>query len=442
MYTAHIGHRLIALHNARSGKQRTPREFFDEVLFPVGYDDSRFFQSVSNSPFDQASKQAAKRPLTPAIAREARDILHMKIETQTPDASFFVGGAAAGAVGTTSGQVTAMPVPADPDDVYASWVGGALGVGVEGGLVLLIDADEVLLALFDGWRLYRNLLNQTPQLKGNQINTWNGHWLTHRFDRDFEPTAPTRGFNQGAFIDRPKTPGAPSALATQSWVQVVFALARQYPTSTLTAYVYGLGSTNRTVGFVPMALPEVTRLGQLYRHLFGGTETLNRDAIERLYLTELSFVRACELGTVGLRALQPAKLREYLPGNSKAGKTPKSDPDNQTTLNFYQTWIIAMLNNAGLLQQATDAAQLLRRYEADQQQIGRGKSVNKNLIDEILSAPNRRQFIDKLTEIVKKDGSTASFLDGLVTSVLEMPTDLVPLFLTLLRFKFAVAKTA
>ncbi len=104
--------------------------------------------------------------------------------------SIFVGSAAKDVAGTTSGQVSSINVLADKDEMYASWIGEALGIGVSGGIVMLIDEPEILWALYSGWKQYRTFLNQTPNVKDKQIETWNGQWLCHCFQPYFDKTYP------------------------------------------------------------------------------------------------------------------------------------------------------------------------------------------------------------------------------------------------------------
>ncbi|NCB55415.1 MAG: hypothetical protein EOM49_10870, partial [Epsilonproteobacteria bacterium] len=40
---------------------------------------------------------------------------------------------------------------------------------------------QILLDIFEGWSYYRQYLEKYPLLKGNQINTWNGRWISHRY---------------------------------------------------------------------------------------------------------------------------------------------------------------------------------------------------------------------------------------------------------------------
>lgn len=189
MYHSVIGKRLVECVNRRDGTAHTVRGFFDSVYIPMFFGSARMLQNVNNSPFDQAiTKQ--KKPFTSQLQADCLNQVHSKVQGQAPDASFFLGGPASGSTETTSGQVTSMRVPVSEEDIYASWIGAALGLTVQGGMILLIDAEDVLLATYDGWSKYREFLKQTPTLKPLQVNAWNGQWVAAQMQeaQDFYPT--------------------------------------------------------------------------------------------------------------------------------------------------------------------------------------------------------------------------------------------------------------
>ena len=98
-----------------------------------------------------------------------------------------------------------------------------------------------------------------------------------------------------------------------------------------------------------------------------------------------------------------------------------------------------MLNNEQLLNVAEEVANALHAFAGSGE---RGKTVNPRLVKKkILSATSRRALIDALTEIIEKDRETAQLFDKLVAEVIKMPTTNFPLFMSLLRFKYAVAST-
>lgn len=338
LYHSVIGKRLVECVNRRDGTNYTVREFFDEVYIPLFFGASRFLQNIGNSPFYQ-EVTVRKRNLDKDVINKCLIEIHHKVKTGQRNMSILIGGPATNSVDTTSGQVTALQIPIPEEDVYASWIGTALGLTVQGGYTLLIDANDVLLTTYDGWKEYRRFLDQSPKVKSLQVNTWNGQWVASRM-------------GASSFFD-PITDKDGAALETQKWVQLLFALSDHYregPTHRLLAYVYSLGQSNKTLGFVRLNLPEVRRLVDLYRQLFTVPPGMPPKAFEALYETDRSFETACERTEIGLRALKP---KDVFKAETEIPKPPKAtDAEKRVTFDTYQTWIIAMLNNKDLLLRA------------------------------------------------------------------------------------------
>lgn len=437
MYTAYIGRRLLDLYNQhrRDGPSLNPRAFFDEVFFPLFFDDERYLMLANNSKFDQKAKQ--KKAGDPEERREALSSFHKDILTlDEPHGHLYLGGTARELDAATSGQITDVKIPVNADEVYLSWFGTAASVGVRGGLSMLIDADEVLLALVDGWAQYRDYLRQTGFLKAYQIDSWNGWWLIHRFSDSFIADDPLR--------DLPEVPQVKNGIAafsTPPWMRVLFALAGRNEVQRQTTYVYSFGQTNTTIGFVVIDLQEVRRLPTLYERLFGKQPAfVGRRQFIQMYEPAYGFRRACEMGSIGLRAIEPDKLRNYmpLPGSRNLLPVPpsgKNEREQELSFAIYQTWIIAMLNNEELLAFARETADALHAFAATDI---RGKVTNKRTVENVLGSTHRRAFIDNLIEVLKSDGTHAETFDRLVTEIVKMPANDFPLLLTLIRFKYAL----
>jgi hypothetical protein len=436
MYTAYIGRRLIDLYNERlhdGDEPLSPRTFFDEVFYPLFFDDERYLMWFNNSPFAQKYIQQSRRkkPLTKDIRREALEELHEKAEDlDEPYGHLVMGGYAVEKEATTSGQVTDLSMSASPEEVYCSWVGMAAGVGTKGGYPMLIDDDDVLVALAEGWKYYRQFMRDTEDLVPHQTETWNGWWLTHRFSRGYNEKRPLLTFNP----DMGKKAGDPK-INTQDWIRVIFSLARLRPEDKITAYVYNFGQENSTIGFIQLDLPAMANYREVYEHLFGGGAISTREAL-RLYQTENAFRHACEQGRIGLRAVEPKDLRKYFSSGKNLKST--SSTKKQALYNHYQTWIIAMLNNEDLLDFAQETAEALRAFAASEDSSTTGR---QRKAEAALKAGGRRAFIDELTGIVEKDAQHAETFDRLVTEVVKMPSSDFPLLQTLIKFKYAVAKS-
>lgn len=435
MYTAYIGRRLLDLYNAhrRQEPPLTARAFFDEVFFPLFFDDERYLMLANNSKFDQKAKH--RKSGDPAERQEALAKFHADVATlDEPHGHLYLGGSARDLDAATSSQVTDVRIPVTADEVYQSWFGTAASIGVTGGLSLLIDANEVLLALLEGWVQYRNYMRQTVALKPYQIHSWNGWWLIHRFGETFKRQDPLRDFPE-----EPSVRNGVAAFNTPPWVRVLFALAGLESTRQQISYVYSFGETNSTIGFVQLDLPNLKRLPMLYERLFGQTPAfVDRKRFVQLYEPAYGFQRACEMGSIGLRAIEPDKLRDFMPNGKNelpVLHVGNNQPEQEISLAIYQTWIIAMLNNEDLLVFVDKAAEALLARAAEE----RGKTTNKRDVEEgVLKATQRRAFIDGLTELIEKNGAHAETFDRLVTEVMKMPVNDFPLLLTLIRFKYAL----
>lgn len=425
MYHSVAGRKLVAAVNRAQGTSYSAREFFDDVYFPLFFGratDGRYLLNVNNSPVDQAFKQKTKKPLTLERLEECRQQIHRKVADEIPDASFFLGGAAAGAVSSTSGQVTGLPLNVTSDDIYASWLGAALGVTVDGGLSLLFDSEEILLTLLDGWQCYRQYLDDTPSIKPMQVNTWNGQWLTAKLGRDW--------IDGMHYVPRTEN----GQITTQSWPQLMFSLANHYPASSLRAYIYSFGQTNRTIGFIRIELPQVSSLSGVYRELFETPSGIPVTRFENLYATERSFLAGCQQTLLGLKALKPKDVFHV-----ERGELPKLEGDKLLSALTYKTWIIAMLNNKELMDRARALAEVLYNFNRSE---GRGKSVHSNLVEErLLKASRVNAVIEVLTEIMERDSvESLPIFRQAITDLLNMPAVNVPLYLALLRFEYAATK--
>ncbi|MDR2815238.1 MAG: hypothetical protein LBB62_00830, partial [Proteiniphilum sp.] len=241
MIAINIGRTFLDAYNEKFNKAYTAKEFFVDVYFPLFFDHEKYMQWVTNSPFVQGIKKGII-PTTEERRLKLQTLID-KISQNKADASIAIGFPSLDLTASTSGQITSMNLPLKEEDVYLSWIGGGFGIGVQSGLSMFFENRQILLDLFDGWQIYRDYLNNTPQLRANQINTWNGQWLSHRYNKmTYDAHNPTASFNPfGATKD------GGLEVNTQSWTKVILGIARSFPETLETAYVYSLGQTNITV---------------------------------------------------------------------------------------------------------------------------------------------------------------------------------------------------
>ncbi len=437
MITSNIGKIFLDAYNEKYGTSYDARTFFIEQFYPLFFDQNKYMMTAGNSPLENPKLSwddmiKGKKPYESPEQRKSRfDKLMKKIDESEADASIARGYASLDITATTSGQVTDMKLPNSQEEIYASWIGDALGVGVKGGFSILFCNKEILLDIFKGWKQYRERLNENSILKGNQINTWNGQWLSYYYDdRVYVENAPSSNFapytnNNGIW-----------SIATQTWTIILIGISKKYSNAQVLGYIYSIGQTNTTIGFIPFNLAQIRRPIQLYKKIFGMED--GRCA-ESLWGNAFGFRLACSIGAIGIKAMEPYGLRDYIFSKDKKDpKLPKA-PKNEEEIKFnvYKIWILAMLNNEDLWEKSQELAVLLNKASIDKE-----KSTNttrKNLVKASLVATSKKQFVASATEIVPYISDLEKFKE-IIKEIHSMPTDNVPYFLTLLRFQYETLK--
>ena len=431
MIATNIGRIFLKAYNRKYQSSYSAKDFFIEVYYEFFFNHNKYMMTGGNSPFENPKiswdkMRSGSIPYETVERRSER--FHgfvNKVATATPDASIAIGYPSLDTNATTSGQITNLDIPLNPDDIYLSWIGSGLGIGVQGGISILFDKPQLLLDIFDGWKVYRDYLTQTPQLRGNQITTWNGQWIAHRYDsRTYDESDVTAGLS---CLSAMKDGGL--EVTTTSWLNIMTGICMNYPESQMTGYVYNIGQTNTTIGFIPFKLPEIRRPFDLYEKYFG---TSKREEAEKLFGTAFGFERACQTGSIGINAMEPKGLKEFI----NEGKVPvykKEDEEKKITFNTYQIWILAMLNNEQLWEKAQQFATSLNQHALSGE---KGKTDKSNHVKAVLSSVNKKQFIDKLIDVVEGAKEKTNYLE-MAQLINTMPVDNVPYFLTLVRFQFA-----
>lgn len=432
MIAANIGKIFLDAYNEKFKSNYSAKEFFVEKYYTIFFNHNKYMMSAGNSPLENPKiswdkMRTGQIPYETVEKRNDRFTKTVdKIDAGPADASIAIGFPTLDLTATTSGQVTNLDLPIKTDDIYLSWIGSGLGIGVQSGLSLLFSNKQILLDLFEGWQVYRDYLNSTPGLRGNQINTWNGQWIAHRYDKlSYDESNPTALFNPfGAMKD------GGMEVNTQSWTKVLIGIARNFPETSLTAYVYSLGQMNITVGFVPFNLPRIRQPFELYDKYFGTTK---REQVEQLFGTAIGFTKACQMGAIGVNALEPKGFRDSM----DKGVVPKYNPtDEEKTINFntYQIWLLAMLNNEQLWEKAQQIATTLNDYTKSDKSTKTKKSQE---VTGLLASINKKQFIEALISIVINSTETDQLAE-IAEIIHTMPVENVPYFLTLIRFQYAV----
>lgn len=230
MITTAIGRILLNAYNEREGTKYDAREFFVEVFYPLFFKSSKYLMWVQNSPFVQGFK-AEKWDEEDGSLRLEQFL--KKIDAGCKDASVALGYSASEEkeFATTSGQVSSMTIKINQDDCILSWIGAALGVGVAGGISILFSNKNILLDILDGWKIYRSLLNERPELKGNQCASWNAQWLSHRYSKLYDENKVMSNF------DPFETSGGETKVKMQTWTKVLIGISQKYKESRQMAFV-------------------------------------------------------------------------------------------------------------------------------------------------------------------------------------------------------------
>ena len=428
MITATIGKIFLEAYNKKHSTNYDAKSFFVDVYHPLFFDSNKYLQWVTNSPFVQMKKGQKVETLTSDERMEKLQEFIAKVdESKSPDSSIAPGYPASEEkeFATTSGQVTNLDLSVSKEDYYLSWIGSSLGIGLQGGLSILFSNHEILLDVFEGWKLYRKALDETDKLAGNKVNTWNGQWLAHRYDKgNYYAEQPMAGFNP---FETSKE--GMMSIATQTWTKLLIGITRQFSSPKMMGYVYSFGQTNTTLGFIPFNLEHIRRPIELYQRLFGEDE--GRKA-EELWGTEKGLRACCQKGAIGIEAMQPKGLKQYMIAD-KGAKMPKYDEKQIISFHTYQIWLLAMLNNQEMWDKSLEFAKALKSYAESGK---KGRTTNSRQIDEVLGATNKRSFMEALSNIASDIAGIESIQDIAMT-VNSMPTDNVPYFLTLVRFHAA-----
>jgi hypothetical protein len=436
MIASQIGLNFISEYNKTHGTKYTARSFFIEVFAPLFFDHEKYMRTGGNAPLDNPKIKKGTYPNKEDRAERITKTISL-IDTD-PLGSSGIGYPSKDILATTSGMVTNLDLQITSERVYASWIGAGFSIGIEGGYSFFIDNPEIMMLLYEGWYNYRNeFLNKVAykKMRGNQIDTWNGQWLSHILSKEFIKEHPFIGFDA-----LNTTKEGVIELTTQSWLKVLFGLAFKFPNSTFTAYVFSVGQVNETIGFIPFIFPQINKPVYLYKKFFGENEYLkNSKKIEGIYGSALGFIKCCEMGSIGLKALEPKGLREYILPNKKGEiKFPdykKTDDNQKISFNTFIIWILAMLNNESLWDKAETYAQAFIDYEVNDKKLSTSRG---NEVKTLLSSTKRQKFIEGLTVIVDKDKSIM-FLE-LAKEVDKMPADNFIYFLTLIRFRYTFLK--
>lgn len=419
MFTSAVGKLFLDTYNERYNKNYSPREFFTSVYYPLFFDHNKYLMSAGNNPLENP-KISWDEMIQGRAPFETEQMRHKRLERLMenmkcayPSTKNAIGFASDDITSTTSGQTTNIDFDLNENDAYYSWFGASLGIGVGNHSILFLEKN-LLLDVFDGLQHYRSLLNNNPKMKGNQANTWNAIWLSHKYGRSFDEKRPCP--NLSAISSADSKTGIIS-LSTISWTRVLIGISRKFPNPEMMGYVYNIGETNSTIGFIPFYLHHIRRPVDLYEKLFGMSDG---GEAENLWGGAHQFRTACQAGMIGIKAMEPQILKKYDLSNQK----------QYINLKVYLSWLMAILNNQQLWDEASKFAQALIAYLSNNTKIS---TQRKNNVQELLNSKNKRAFLNAALEF-QNDASMNEALTDMVKTVHFMPEDNVTYFVLLIRF--------
>jgi hypothetical protein len=479
MYAAQAGKLYLKIYNQNrpENERLSAKAFFDKVIFPLFFNAEKYLINIHNSSFSSQAK-VNKQELEREIVLGGNEgtfrlkRLHAGIAEafafpgEKLAASNYVGFAAAGQDGTTAGQTSNIAYSfllkqnEFEEEIYASWIAAGLAIGVKGGNSFILLEENILKALAAGWKHYREILNESPTLKGNQIDTWNGIWLSFLLNEDeFHSSLEELPRNFGQYLENYISKDG-GKLETVKWTDFILGLAKQFPKESFLGYIFQYGQTNTTIGFIPIYLPEISDWSKLFGELFGAAPKLpkhpqfvyDKRNFMSQYESRFGLQRVCQRGNIGLYAFEPHKW-EVAPNEKGEFKLKEKDAH---LLQQQILWVAALLaqesnktTETNLFELADSLAKHLYQYQAGARSAGKQSEVINFLETSRLKEANKQKFIQGLADILRQFCNSgeenlpakAENFYQVVKEAIKMPAERFLLFINLIYYLYIFYKT-
>lgn len=461
MITVNIGRTFLNAYNRKYEKDLSAKEFFDQEYFELFFNHPKYLQWPTNSPFVQMKKGQKPHLLNGSERKEKLGNLHVKIAEGEKDASIAIGFPASetNEFATTSGLISDLELNFDNEEIYLSWIGSGLSVGVAGGLSILFDQPDILLQTYEGWKVYRKFLNDPvlEKLAGNKITSWNGQWLSYAFSKDYRKFFDYASLEKQGFFKFDKTD---IVIETVKWSRLFFNLSSKFSDKTYTGYVFSLGQTNKTLGFFPFKFQHAQKIIGFYKKLFGENAAMKDSSYyEKMFGVHIK--RACELGAIGIQALEPEGLRKYfdkdkMPNLNKSKVSQKKGQTDEAfdaiiqeaekkdfeskiiPFRIYKTWLLAMItkNKEEMSDYTQEIAKAIYGYRAADK---KGSTKRTNIVkNQLFTSKSKKGFFEALTEIISDvEGENLLLFKELRDRLHLMNNEDFGYFVVLLKFDYA-----
>jgi hypothetical protein len=443
MNTIYAGKKLLEILGSERKTPIQATKFFDDEFWPLMFnsEDPKHLMQVHNSDFFQSSyvKSAVNENVALPLFRKQKfesSLNDTIMGTKSISGNIGVGFMASGPAETTYGQVSDIAFNFTKEDLLYSWYGAALGIGFGGGIDFISYEPDIIRFIYSGWPYYRKLIEDTPRLKGRQIETWNGLWLNYglkyRNDLDRAYYTLSQKINEHS-----STNNGIVKLDRPEWSNQVLTLAIEYGgDKNLTFQGYNFGSTNKSFGSLIVHLPKIKWMTQLFNHLLQQEDGLDNKQLTDVFKAHYSLSYAAQFGELGLRAITPKNLPYYF-GNSISDKKKTEKEKSPYQFIIYKSWIIAMLNNEELHELAQQLADELLKYKKLGKTAQSTETDKINNVETLWSLRRNSRFIDQISGIINEISRPSDVFARVIRAVAsEMTPDQLQLFISLARFEY------
>ncbi|NLR94044.1 hypothetical protein [Flammeovirga agarivorans] len=401
-------------------QKKSLEDFFKEcvhILFDDGVNNNLIY--CINSPFSNAAFK--NRSLADHIADyESKDfeVLDDAIAPGFPASD-------AKALKATSFGVSNILMRNGKEDSMLAFIGYSLEVGMAGGQNLYFSEPEVLTIVFEGWKIYRQLLNnESTNLQPNKLASWNGQWLNYRLSNHFKGQTDFQTLDREGFF-KPDKKGV--MVEPIYWSELYFTLNKYFgkELNKVTPSMGAIGQMKSTMGFLVLDFKYCRSLSKMYEHLTGK----KLDSKEFRALFGLSSMRIVDTMRVSMRTLQPPSLEKML----EMQKAYKYDEKNYFQL---KTYLLVMLGTQ--LEKAQklieETAKMLVEYRNSTNKTDRKNKVEKGLFGNNTKA----NYIDTLCEIIPDlEGDYKNLITEIQSVLLKLNKSDFKMFALLVKLEYA-----